>query len=82
MWLNPLPATLFVAFGLYIAYGFTLSWVHLFLIPLLLGSFMFTRTFQKWAMFFSLRKFGYKGKIKFVKETNLFLRLAKWGKAE
>lgn len=80
LWINPFYPALFLSIALLFAYRFNITWVHLFLIPLWMGSFMFTTLFSKWAMYISLRKFGYKGKIKFIKERDLLLRLSNWGK--
>ena len=80
IWINTIYIALMLTITLFLVYSFSFSWVHLFLIPLWLGSFMFTKTFTKIAMYFSLRKHGYKGKIKFMDNTTLLLRLVKWGK--
>ena len=78
VWINPVYITILLVGVLFLAHGFNLHWTHIFLIPLAMGSFMFTKLFMKIAMYFSLRKFGYKGKIKFMGDSHLLLRLAKW----
>jgi hypothetical protein len=80
VWINPVYMTLILTGALWLAWGFSFHWTHLFLIPLYLGSFMFTSTFSKIAIYISLRKHGYKGKISFLNDTSLLLRLARWDK--
>jgi len=82
IWINPFYPALFLTMALTLAFKFTLHWTFLFLIPLWLGAFMFTKPFSQIALHCSLRKFGYKGKINFISDTELLKRLAKWGKAK
>lgn len=78
VWINPTFAFLLLGVGLLIKFGLSLSWFHIFLIPLALGSFMFTKTFSKFALYYSMRRFGYKGKIKFMSNNHILLRLSGW----
>jgi hypothetical protein len=78
IWINPFYPALYLTVGLLIAFAFRLHWSLLFTLPLWMGTFMFTTIFSKLALKFSLRKFGYKGKIKFMHDSDLLLRLANW----
>lgn len=80
VWNNPIYITLMLIGGLYIAFGFRITWVHILLFPMAFGSFMFTKMFLRLALRYTLVKEGYKGRLKNMKEEDLLLNLAKWGK--
>lgn len=76
IWINPFYIATILTVTLLIVHGFNLHWTLFLTLPLWLGSFMFTKTFLVLATRFSLRKFGYNGKIKKMSDTELLLRLA------
>lgn len=80
VWINPINIAIILTISLFIAKGFNFHWVQLLTFPLWMGAFMFTTTFSKLAIRFSLRKFGYKEKIRMLSQKELLLRLANWEK--
>lgn len=80
VWINPTYFTIFLALALFMGYGFRFTWLHSLLVPMFLGSLMFTKQFLRLMIRYYIIRKGYKGLIKSMSDKDLLLRLAEWGK--
>lgn len=78
IWINPVYISFILTLIIFMGKGYLSLWLLILTIPLWLGAFAFTKMFTIIALYYSLRKSGYKGKIKFLNDTQLLMRLSNW----
>lgn len=82
IWINPIYVAFIGTLIIIMGKGYIPLWTLILTIPLWLGAFAFTKTFSIIALYYSLKKIGYKGKIKFLNDTQLLMRLSNWGRKQ
>jgi hypothetical protein len=77
-WINTTYPAMFTTVAWLFFYGLHINFLFYISLPLWFGAFLFTSIFTKLAVRFSLKKKGYKGKIKSMSDSDLLLGLANW----
>jgi hypothetical protein len=78
IWINPVYIAFILTLTIILGRSYISLWFLALAFPFWLGAFAFTKTFTMIALYFSLKRIGYKGKIKFLNDTQLLMRLSNW----